>query len=371
MNGTLHGSAENDKLAEAIKELDQWKKRCEKADQEKSRLLLEKMDSELEKKQIQKETTDLIEAQERLKGKFSERMQGIQKENTDLEKTIQDLSRKLQKLQQELKAKQAETTSLQQRFKIRAVIPEKRVKFTEVVKNEEEYEEYQNIKGIFTITQRPSFVLRGGQALITFEEEKVADQILRLAKCSVACDTVKMDVKPRQIPLGPSVKFEVHLEVSKRTIKFSQAPLNQDEDRMRDRLEISFSKPSQGGGEVDRVDYDKKTGTGIITFLNTGVAENLSLKRKHCVNAGREVMVDVAPSYDFQLKKFQTFSGVPKRTVLLDGIRDELDEEDLQDHLEIHFQKPSNYGGEVETIKYISKKELTAFFSEDLSEMEA
>ncbi len=39
------------------------------------------------------------------------------------------------------------------------------------------------------------------------------------------------------------------------------------------------------------------------------------------------------------------------------------DEEDLQDHLEIHFQKPSNYGGEIESIKYTSKgKALQAFF---------
>lgn len=47
------------------------------------------------------------------------------------------------------------------------------------------------------------------------------------------------------------------------------------------------------------------------------------------------------------------------------------DEEDLQDHLEIHFQKPSNYGGEIESIKYISKgKALQAFFCEDMEDME-
>lgn len=64
----------------------------------------------------------------------------------------------------------------------------------------------------------------------------------------------------------------------------------------------------------------------------------------------------------------QTYCGTPKRTILLRGIQDVLDEEDLQDHLEIHFQKPSNYGGEVESIKYVSgsSKELKAFFSEDL-----
>ena len=39
---------------------------------------------------------------------------------------------------------------------------------------------------------------------------------------------------------------------------------------MRDRLEMSFSRPSLGGGEVKDVEYDKVTGTGQITFLHTG-----------------------------------------------------------------------------------------------------
>ena len=68
----------------------------------------------------------------------------------------------------------------------------------------------------------------------------------------------------------------------------------------------------------------------------------------------------------------QTFCGTPTRTILLCGIADFQDEEDLQDHLEIHFQKPSNYGGEVECIKYVSGgNEVKAFFTEDMAEMEA
>lgn len=60
---------------------------------------------------------------------------------------------------------------------------------------------------------------------------------------------------------------------------------------------------------------------------------------------------------------FQTFCGSPKRTILLDDIKDMSDEEDLQDYLEIHFQKPSNCGGEIESIKYLSggKNALAVF----------
>lgn len=39
---------------------------------------------------------------------------------------------------------------------------------------------------------------------------------------------------------------------------------------MKDRLEMSFSRPSRGGGEVERVEYDENTGTGCVTFLHPG-----------------------------------------------------------------------------------------------------
>lgn len=51
------------------------------------------------------------------------------------------------------------------------------MKFTQVEQKEENEvldQEYadQYIRAVFTIIQRPSFLLKGGEALITFEEEK-------------------------------------------------------------------------------------------------------------------------------------------------------------------------------------------------------
>lgn len=54
---------------------------------------------------------------------------------------------------------------------IRAVIPEKRLKFSGVEKAGEE-EPSTDTEGVFTIIQRPFTHLCGGEALITFEEEK-------------------------------------------------------------------------------------------------------------------------------------------------------------------------------------------------------
>lgn len=64
--------------------------------------------------------------------------------------------------------------------------------------------------------------------------------------------------------------MQIHVKVSKKTIKFCNAPPTLPEERMRDRLELSFSRASRGGGEVEKLEYDKNNGTGRVTFVNTG-----------------------------------------------------------------------------------------------------
>ncbi|XP_071381595.1 N-myc-interactor [Centroberyx affinis] len=372
MNGKMDGGFEEDgELAKAKRELETWRAKVEKADDVKGRLLLEKHAEDEAKKNAQKDMTALSKKEEECKREFNETMEGIQVEILQLEKGNQHLMDRLKKYQAELESKRAEATKLKQKFKIYAQILDTKVKFTGREREESEHSGHK-IQGVFTISQRPAVLLRGGQALITFEEEKVASQILKMPKCSVSCDKMNLDVKPKMLTLEPSVKFEIHLDVFRKELTFSNAPPAMPEERMRDRLEMSFSRPSRGGGEVERVDYDKNTGTGQITFLHTGVAENLTLRGKYHVDLNNEVTVQVGPVCEYQLRKFQTFCGAPKRTILLDDVDDVGDEEDLQDHLEIHFQKPSNYGGEIESIRYTSAgKRLRAFFCEDTAEMEA
>lgn len=62
----------------------------------------------------------------------------------------------------------------------------------------------------------------------------------------------------------------------------------------------------------------------------------------------------------------QLYCGISKKTILLKGIQEaEDDEESVQDMIEIHFQKPSNSGGEIETIKYVSEGVTWVCFEED------
>lgn len=55
---------------------------------------------------------------------------------------------------------------------------------------------------------------------------------------------------------------------------------------MRDRLELGFSKPSCGGGEVENLEYDMKTGEGRITFLNTGGLYGVHITRYYSSRIG-------------------------------------------------------------------------------------
>lgn len=354
-------------ITEAKKELEKWKALIVKEEDKKSRLVLEKLDGDDSKTNAQNQLTTIINEGEKLKQEFTTRMKKLEEDFCRLEKGKEILRERLKSNLAEVEASKLERQKLQQRFKVYAAISDSKVVFArKVTEEEEEGESRTDIKGVFTITQKPAVILSGGQALITFEEEKVASQILKMAKCLVSCEKDKLDVKPRSLKLDSTVKFEIHLDVSRKSIRFSDVPPTMEEERMRDRLEMSFSRPSRGGGEVGSVEYDKRTGAGLITFLNTGVAENLAMNGTFPADLDSRTTVAVQPVYDYQLKKFQTFCGTLKRTILLDDVKDVEDEEDLQDHLEIHFQKPSNYGGEVESIKYLSAgKKVCAFFTED------
>ncbi|KAK5861618.1 hypothetical protein PBY51_023000 [Eleginops maclovinus] len=352
-------------LEGAKKELETWKTKAEKADDVKARLLLEKLNEEEAKGTAMKECLDCAEREKDCDKEFTQSMRAVEDEILNLGNRRQALLDKLKRCQTELEAKRAETTKLKHKFKIYAQIPDTDVNFRS------QYQEQigdgsEPIRGRFLISQRASVRLQGGQALITFEEEKVACQILKIPKCSVSCEHSSVDVKPKRITMDPAVKFEVLLDVSRKEVNVHNIPTSMPEDRMKDRLELSFCRPSRGGGEVERVEYDQNAGSGQITFLHPRIADGLALRGTYRLDVDSEVNVQVGPVYSHQLRRFQTFCGSPKRTVLLEDIEDKEEEEDLQDHLEIHFQKPSNYGGEIESIRYLSGgKALQAFFCED------
>lgn len=60
------------------------------------------------------------------------------------------------------------------------------------------------------------------------------------------------------------------MDIFKRKILVFNVISSMSDETVKNRLEISFSKASKGGGEVERVEYDSNTGRALITFLQPG-----------------------------------------------------------------------------------------------------
>lgn len=225
-----------------------------------------------------------------------------------------------------------------------------------------------NTRCVFSVTSKIPFKLNQNQALLTFEDAEVAQRLIKTGKHTLNLDRKTTDVKAMPFALGMGIKFELHVTISGKKIDVSEVPeLSIPDDWVRDKLELNFYKSEHGGGEVENVKYDKKSRTAVITFLKPGAANGFvrSTKCPFFVN-GRHYRLHVSPSTNVHMEKLQLYSGISKNSILLKGIAEtEDDEESVQDMIEIHFQKPSNGGGETERIKYVSKGATWVCFEED------
>ncbi|XP_037705352.1 N-myc-interactor [Choloepus didactylus] len=275
----------------------------------------------------------------------------IEKENIQLKEEIQELEVKLQ-----------EAT---RGFQIKEDIPETKMKFTSV-QNPENDSQFLNISYSFQVSSQIPYELQKGQALITFEKEEVAQNVIRMRKHHVQIEDEAVEIMAKPVPLNSGVRFQVHLEVSKMKVRVNEIPDILPEDQMRDKLELSFCKSRNGGGEVESVEYDKPARSAVITFVELGVADQILKKKEYPLYTNQNCYtVTVSPYMETHLEKFQVFAGISQRTVLLTGFKDiQVDEETLEDLVIIHFQRVKNGGGEVEVVKCSLSQPKIAYFEE-------
>lgn len=276
----------------------------------------------------------------------------ILKENIYLKMEIQKLETELQEV----------TKSSQ----IKEDIPETKMKFTSL-ENPEDDSRFSNISCSFQVSSQVPYELQKGEALITFEEEEVAQNVLRMEKHHVQIMDIGVEVFAKPVPLNSGVRFQVSAGVSKMKINVTEIPDELPESQMRDKLELSFCKSRNGGGEVECVEYDKQAGSAVITFVETGVADRILKKKDYPLYINQDChRVAVSPYIETHLKKFQVFSGISKRTVLLTGMEElcPMDEEVVGDYVNIHFQRTKNGGGEVDMIKCSLNEPCIAYFQE-------
>uniref|UniRef100_A0A4W2DD99 NID domain-containing protein n=1 Tax=Bos indicus x Bos taurus TaxID=30522 RepID=A0A4W2DD99_BOBOX len=195
----------------------------------------------------------------------------------------------------------------------------------------------------------------------------LAQNVIRMEYHHVQVQNENVMLTANPVSLNSGVKFQVHVGVSKMKINVTDIPDELPESQMRDKLELSFSKSRNGGGEVEYVEYNKQTRSALITFVESGVADKILKMKDYPLYINQNChRVTVSPYTETHLKKFQVFSGVSKRTVLLTGLKhlQTTDEEVVEDFISIHFQREKNGGGEVEVVKCSLGQPHTAYFEE-------
>ncbi|KAJ8348891.1 hypothetical protein SKAU_G00274800 [Synaphobranchus kaupii] len=206
----------------------------------------------------------------------------------------------------------------------------------------------------FHMKSRILYPMEGGSALITFEDEAVAQNIVRLRQHEVRLGECCISLEARPVEVLMPSHVEVTTHVCPRSILVSEVPKHVEESRLLDKLEIHFFKRQNHGGEVDKVDILHESGNVALTFAEDTVAKGLTDRQYHEVNMpdGKRYRVKVTPFLNGEITDLKTRVSVSARTVLLTGFPAIMDPEDLQDQLEIHFQKGSSGGGDIEAIAY-------------------
>ncbi|XP_075702395.1 interferon-induced 35 kDa protein [Rhinoderma darwinii] len=212
------------------------------------------------------------------------------------------------------------------------------------------------------------FSVNGGTALIVFEDPSVAARLIKKNSHKVAMEDSHINVKAEPVQLMVLDTLSMDMSRSPHKILVSNLPASIAKENLLDKLELFFSKTRNGGGEVESREFLADSWSVILTFANEGVAPQLVEKKKFDVPFGEKdtYQVCVSPSLDGNITKYQMKRLLCNRTVLITGIPDIKDEETMKDLLEIHFQKASNDGGEVQELLYCPEgKNTVALFEDD------
>ncbi|KAK2893469.1 hypothetical protein Q8A73_015953 [Channa argus] len=284
------------------------------------------------------QSQDTLEGTKALIAKYKAKLRCLKEELTDLVGQIQ-------RAQAALEEEEATNQHLREQSEVFSAVPEKELVFTGLTLDAADKQRFQMKSHIV-------YPMAEGTALVTFEEEDVAQNILRLKTHRVGLgEECRITVEARPVQLMVPTLVEIDSEICPRRILLSNLP-KMDTETMLNRLEIHFSKSKNGGGEVEDCEMLTDTGTVVITFLENNIARHLTDKEYHEVMLKEKHRVRATPFLNGNITNLKTKMSMSSRTVLLTGIPDVMDRDILQDLLEIHFQKNSNGGGEIEAFLY-------------------
>ncbi|XP_038019159.1 interferon-induced 35 kDa protein-like [Motacilla alba alba] len=349
-------------------EIERCKELYSALEQDSAKLQKAKEDAQQKTQQLKKEgeLLKILEQQLPLNGDEERAHQifAIKEENNRLRQEKQALKNKLEELK-----KRAHWNDP---VMILSALPEKKMIFKGLTANKEDMNKLM-------LTPLIHCPLPGGSALITFEEAEVAQRIIEMKEHTVELSCGELEeldqcrVRVQAVPMDillPSA-LEIRLTQSSRSILVSDLPrLDISKEALLDKLELFFSKTKNGGSEVESREFLEDSYQVVLTFTQYGVAEPLIEKGYIQVPIGKEkYKIRISPCMTGDISNLQLQPSRCPRTVLLLGIPDVLSVDSMRDALEIHFQKASRGGGEVDALAYVpAGRTAMAVFVEDTDE---
>ncbi|XP_051014655.1 interferon-induced 35 kDa protein [Acomys russatus] len=209
--------------------------------------------------------------------------------------------------------------------------------------------------------------LPGGSALITFEDPKVAERLLQQKEHKIDIEDcrLRVQIQPLELPMVTNIQVSSQPDSHRVLVSGFPADLKLSEEELLDKLEIFFGKTKNGGGDVET--RELLQGTVMLGFVDEEVAQHLCQIGQFIVPLGRQqVPLRVSPYVSGEIQNAEIKFKQASHSVLVTNIPDILDTQELHDILEIHFQKPTRGGGEVEALAVVpsGQQGLAVFTSE-------
>lgn len=209
------------------------------------------------------------------------------------------------------------------------------------------------------------YPLPGGSALVTFDDPSVAKQVLQIKEHKIDLEQCRLRVQVQPLELPMVTTIQVSSQMSSRRVLVSGLPsgLKLSEEELLDKLEIFFGKTRNGGGDVET--RELLLGGVMLGFVEDEVAQNLCRIGQFTVPlGGQKFPLKVSPYVSGEIQKAEVRSQPVPQSVLVLNIPDVLEGPELHDILEVHFQKPTRGGGEVEALTVVPPGERRlAFFT--------
>ncbi|XP_011902173.1 PREDICTED: interferon-induced 35 kDa protein isoform X1 [Cercocebus atys] len=206
-----------------------------------------------------------------------------------------------------------------------------------------------------------------GSALITFDDPKVAEQVLQQKEHTINMEEcrLRMQAQPLELPMVTTIQVSSQLSGQRVLVSGFPASLRLSEEELLDKLEIFFGKTRNGGGDVEV--RELLQGSVMLGFAMDGVAQRLCRIGQFRVPlGGQQVPLRVSPYVNGEIQNVEIRLQPVPRSVLVLNIPDILDGPELHDVLEVHFQKPTRGGGEIESLTVVPQGQqgLAVFTSE-------